>query len=295
MVNNRLIATASDEPVDARGGGLGAFILGLAQNVVVAGNTAVGSSGLETGSAGGDALGGGVMVTSDNNNSSLDGITIGNNQAIAGQGGDGQPDGEARSGGIFTTAGHSVIAASSIFFGNIEVAADGTVTPNDCINGRADRFLSLGFNVVGAPADTCDFEASTDLVGVDPEFYALADYGCATPLPDGSCVPTLAIDQTSPAADAGRCLTADFIMEDSRNLPRPFDLPAVDNNAGDGCDSGAFEAIDVDGDGFTEAADCDPLNPDVNAADRCGVCGGDGTSCVLFEDGFESGDTTAWN
>jgi len=80
---------------------------------------------------------------------------------------------------------------------------------------------------------------------------------------------------------------------DSRSIFRPFDLPAV-ADADDGCDIGAFEATDPDGDGFTEATDCAPDDPAIHTLDRCGVCDGDGTSCLIFEDGFESGDTTIW-
>lgn len=50
---------------------------------------------------------------------------------------------------------------------------------------------------------------------------------------------------------------------------------------------------DIDGDLYCADFDCADLDPLVFAVDRCGVCGGSGTTC-LFGDGFESGDTSRW-
>jgi hypothetical protein len=130
----------------------------------------------------------------------------------------------------------------------------------------------------------------SDVSGAQPAVFV--EQGCVSVLPDGACVPTVPIDQDSPATDAGSCAAAS-IAADARGVPRPFDLEFV-ADADDGCDTGAFEAIDADGDTFTEAADCAPFDATVHATDVCGVCGGDGSGCVIFSDGFESGDTSAW-
>ena len=53
---------------------------------------------------------------------------------------------------------------------------------------------------------------------------------------------------------------------------------------------------DSDGDGVCADSDCDDDDPAAAVIDPCGVCGGDGSTCAtIFEDGFESGDTSAWS
>jgi hypothetical protein len=139
----------------------------------------------------------------------------------------------------------------------------------------------------------CSFLGPGDQTDAAGDTYELGDWGCVMPLPDGTCLPTVAIDQDSPAIDVGSCTGAD-IGADAREVPRPFDFEAA-ADADDGCDAGAFEAIDADGDGYSEAADCAPFDRGVHLADACGVCDGDGSTCALFTDGFESGDTAAWS
>ncbi len=41
--------------------------------------------------------------------------------------------------------------------------------------------------------------------------------------------------------------------------------------------------------------DCDAVTGGIQAPDRCGVCYGDGSACLIFEDGFESGGTSVWS
>ncbi len=56
------------------------------------------------------------------------------------------------------------------------------------------------------------------------------------------------------------------------------------------------DQIDQDRDGFGDACDCAPTWDGAAEYDVCGVCGGDGSTCVgpIFDDGFESGNTSEW-
>ncbi len=64
----------------------------------------------------------------------------------------------------------------------------------------------------------------------------------------------------------------------------------------DGCDQclGNDAAGDGDGDQVCADIDCDDSDPSAAYIDVCGVCGGDDSTCLIFADGFESGETTAW-
>lgn len=64
----------------------------------------------------------------------------------------------------------------------------------------------------------------------------------------------------------------------------------------DGCDLCLGDDASGDGDGDLVCADLDCADDDVDAQelDGCGVCGGDNSSCGLFQDGFETGDVNAW-
>ena len=76
---------------------------------------------------------------------------------------------------------------------------------------------------------------------------------------------------------------------------------ATGDSDGDGvCDDQDFcfgddTTNDTDGDGVCDDADCDSDDPSVGLFDACGICGGDGSTCELFEDGFESGDVSFWS
>jgi hypothetical protein len=126
---------------------------------------------------------------------------------------------------------------------------------------------SLGYNLVEAPGG-CTFTATADQTGVDPQLAPLGEYGCAAPLPDGTCLPVHPVRVAGPALDRGSC-TASGATADARGLGRPFDFPGA-VNADDGCDAGAYEARDDNGNGADDALE-------------------------IFADGFESGDTTAWS
>ncbi len=65
----------------------------------------------------------------------------------------------------------------------------------------------------------------------------------------------------------------------------------------DGCDlcEGNDMTGDSDSDGICAEIDCDDDDATAVDLDGCGVCGGDNSSCGIFFDGFESGDTSVWS
>ncbi|MEM6454550.1 MAG: choice-of-anchor Q domain-containing protein [Acidobacteriota bacterium] len=276
------------EPVDAtsrgsaRGGGV--FFTDFQEsarlrNVTVAGNLAVAGDGVVSGAAGGDASGGGLAVgVGDPTPVFLTHVTLADNMAIAGAGADGFADGVAEGGGLHVGDFAQVaVLDNTILADGIAVAGDGAITDSDClIRGTLG---SQGFNLVEHPGDGCDFAQRGDIVGLDPRLRVLGDYGCAAPLPDGGCLPTMAIDQTSWAVDGGSCADSNVAF-DARGFLRRQDVAVVPNSV-DGCDVGAYEAFDSDADGVTDAVDPCPNDP--------------GDACVLFADGFETAATHLWS
>jgi hypothetical protein len=93
---------------------------------------------------------------------------------------------------------------------------------------------------------------------------------------------------------------------DGDGVPNGCDLcPGSDDSAdadGDGVPNGCDLCLgdDATGDSDSDAVcadiDCDDADPSSAFLDACGVCGGDNSSCSrIFEDGFESGDTSSWS
>ncbi|MEM1182970.1 MAG: hypothetical protein AAGM22_31800 [Acidobacteriota bacterium] len=347
----------------AQGGGVWTGGVGRFANLTIADNVALAGDGGTLGVDGFDALGGGLASGgleapqgAGASDPLLASSTISGNRAIAGSGEPMGVDGSAMGGGLFVGTGQEVNLESSLMAGNAAAEPDGTETPEDCAV-QGGTFSSYGFNLAQFPGN-CNHNGAGDLTGVDPLLYPLADHGCAVPLPDGSCPPTLAIDQTSPGADAGHCGFS-TLNTDGRSLLRPQDVAGV-VNAAEGCDIGSYEAFDTDSDGVTDLPDLCPLDfdpgqedsdadlagdacdacpgfddrldsdsdgspdgcnlcfgddatgdpdadgfcadsdclegdPDAQVLDLCGVCGGDNSSCAIFIDGFESGDTSAWS
>jgi len=76
---------------------------------------------------------------------------------------------------------------------------------------------------------------------------------------------------------------------------------ATGDSDGDGvCDDldqcwGDDASGDSDGDNWCNDLDCDDANPNIWDFDDCGVCGGDNSTCGLFDDDFETGDTSGWD
>ena len=255
------------------------------RNSTLAGNSARAGDGQGMGVDAGDASGGaialnafpsGLLVVSH--------LTVSDNQAIAGDADEGSADGLARGGGILLESTGSLEIDNSILAGNAVQQADRAATGEDCfVQGTVD---SQGFNLVLVPDGSCDFSAFGDVVGLDPELYPVADYGCVIPLPNGQCLPTAAIDQNSWAVDWGSCAESK-IFDDARGFPRRRDIPGVPNLA-DTCDAGSFEARDGDGDGITDVPDLCPLiaDPDQSDLDMDGV----GDACDLCLGNDASGD-----
>ncbi len=97
----------------------------------------------------------------------------------------------------------------------------------------------------------------------------------------------------------------DLLDSDGDTVPDGCDLCAghddrVDTDGDgvpDGCDlcRGDDASGDGDGDGVCADRDCDDGDRDASDLDACGVCGGNNSTCGVFEDGFESGDTSGWS
>jgi hypothetical protein len=137
---------------------------------------------------------------------------------------------EANSGGGIYNLSGSFTLSNNILGDN---------TSGDC--GYASTApVSSGYNLV-EDVGGCGsvFNQTGDQTGLDPALNPLADNGCAVLLPDGSCVETMTLQNTSPAIDAGSC-TVSGLATDQRGEARPVDLVAV-TDADDGCDIGAVE------------------------------------------------------
>ncbi len=274
--------------VSALGGAL--FVDGTVsrlRNSTFVGNRALGGTDNDPADPGGNGQGGALRISGTI--ATIHANTFVDNEAQGGFGAAGS--GLGLGGAIHNNAGTPMDVSGNLMTGNRTLDVDGIATFEDC-RDDGPGIVSGGWNRVQA-AGNCGFAATGDVTGAATATYPPADWGCFSSLPDGTCVPTVAIDETSAAIDQGSC-TSLLLGVDSRLTLRPFDLPTV-GDADDGCDIGAFEATDPDGDGFTEATDCAPDDPMMHTVDHCGVCGGDGTSCPLFEDGFESGDTSMWS
>jgi CSLREA domain-containing protein len=136
-------------------------------------------------------------------------------------------------GGIRVTGGHPATIKNTIVGGNT-----GTVAGPDMSNGGSTgTFSSAGFNLIKSTSDATITETQnlgTNITGVDPQLFALADNGGPTK--------THALQCTSPAIDKGFNFT---LATDQRGGVRPFDLAdAIYPNAaspGNGTDIGAYE------------------------------------------------------
>ena len=229
------------------GGGLHAGCLTLTRvtlsdNVAWAGDHAAGT--------GGTARGGGLYLSATSCSAPHRELTLAGNLARAGTGSAG--DGIAEGGGVAFRSGRdlgsSLLEDNHVMIGDVEA-------PSDCHDDGG--LSSAGWNVLGGPAGTCGAAlVGTDLADVGSSLRAAGGGSCAEPLSDGTCLPTLPIRIAGPAIDAGSCFGATGSV-DARGLDRPFDVLAV-VDVDDGCDPGAHESRDEDGDDAEDSADVCP-------------------------------------
>jgi CSLREA domain-containing protein len=131
---------------------------------------------------------------------------------------------------------HVNASGHTLSFENSIVAEKTGAAPNcSAANGT---YSSVGHNLEddGSPATNCNFVDSTDISGVDPVLGAPAD--------NAGPAPTMAISESSPAADQG---VSGGELTDQRGDRRPRDLTTVANvTGGDGSDIGAYEFQSTD-------------------------------------------------
>ena len=228
------------------------------RNLTLSGNRAEASGGISAGSA----RGGGLYVNSGQS-VLLQHVTAIGNEAIAGSG---QVDGTARGAGLAVAGpvelGHALLQQNIATDGNFVQAGD------DCrlISGSV---TSLGYNRLQAVPGGCGAAHADDLIGVTVPVAALEQYGCVDQLPDGSCLPTVALSSGSAlAVDAGTCAVSGA-SDDARALTRPQDIASYGDGSDD-CDIGAFEASDGDGDAALDTDDNCPAAANASQADADG-------------------------
>ena len=290
VVDNRLTPDASTVAGSAFGGGLYAEEVERMRNVTFSGNIVAGGDSDMADVDGGDALGGGLFLGNESQTESsvVAYVTVVGNQAVAGTGIGSFSGGDAKGGGLYVATNHTASLTGAILTSNTVTDGDsGIVDDEDCDSDGT--FTSLGYNLAKNPDPSCGFSAFGDLIGINPGLYPVDDYGCDTPLLDGSCVPAAAVDQTSWAVDWGSCAEVGLIV-DSRGLDRRQDIAGVPNLS-DACDVGAYEARDSDGDGVTDVPD---LCPDVADSDQSDGDGDQvGDACDACEGDDASGDSDA--
>jgi hypothetical protein len=202
----------------------------------------------------------------------IENSTVSNNRATGGQSSGASSWGLSHGGGIYANA-NLTMSSSTVAFnqmaGNViggglyslgsRISVKGTIISR---NGGGDiggaGVDSLGFNLVGS-----GFVNEIQNAGTDIRLYTNT---VLAPLADnGGFTQTHALLLESPAIDAGTCLNiyGNPITIDQRGIARP---------SGAGCDIGAFETTDNDGDGTPNDSDTclnDPLKTDPG---QCG-CG----------------------
>jgi hypothetical protein len=162
-------------------------------------------------------------------------------------------------GAVLSYATSGVTLTSSTLSGNsadsqgAAISSHGSTVMNNCIVANSPGGGNCSGDVTGDfnldDDGTCPVVGS--ITGLDP---SLADNGGPTQ--------THALSLNSSAVDAGSCSA---LAVDQRGLPRPVDVLGAPD-ADDGCDVGAFEVQDSDGDGLTDEEELslgtDPNNPD---------------------------------
>ena len=205
-------------------------------------------------------------------------------------------------------------------------ASNGTaITPSACASSNSDQYDDTN--------DDCDDWSSDvnpgglDDPGDDTDENCSGTVACYVDADDDDFGAGSGEESTHPAAGgmattASACASSDTDQYDDTNddcndssaveFPGQVWYPDCD---GDGAWSAAFEdvcaeseadALGLCADEFPPdggwnhddpgaSADCDDEDPDAQLRDACGICGGDGSTCSIFGDGFESGDASEWS
>lgn len=164
----------------------------------------------------------------------------------------------------------------------LDADADGTPDGCDtCTDTDQDGAGDPGF-----PANTCNTDNCPDVANADQLDSDNDDQGdlCDT------CTDSDLDGFGDPGFPLNTC------AEDNCPNDANADQPDADlDGIGDVCDvcTGNNTSGDVDGDGVCADLDCNDDDPMSQFVDGCGVCGGD-NACAVFEDGFETGDLSAW-
>jgi hypothetical protein len=148
---------------------------------------------------------------------------------------------------------------NTLLVGNT-ITSGGFQGQQDCWDAPS-TLTSLGYNLVETVGN-CAFAAVGDQTGagLGVGLLPLGDHGCLTQLPDGTCLPTMALAAGSPALDGGSCATSGETT-DQRGVGRPQDH-ATAANADDACDVGAFE---LDPGGFHTLSPCRVIDTRLSA------------------------------
>ncbi|MFL5906073.1 MAG: choice-of-anchor Q domain-containing protein, partial [Solirubrobacterales bacterium] len=241
----------------AQGGGIRDFGQLTVTQSTINGNSvsATGSSAANSGIGGAIAMSTGPF----GGTTALDRSTVTGNTVTVGT-----PVSSQGAGGIFSSAGNSLLSiTSSTISGNsaasnanLVLAAQNNAVKNTIVSNPLGGGVncsavgsSHGFNIDDGA--TCGFTQPGDQQDTNPMLAATLGN-------NGGPTPTLALLAGSPAIDRG--LSSVGETADQRGLARPSDFPAISNLAlGDGTDVGAFE-VQVPGAAplVTAAADTPP-------------------------------------
>jgi CSLREA domain-containing protein len=196
-------------------------------NSTITGNTVTSGSTSVNGGAGGG-------IGSAVSNLTIDSSTITGN-AVTGAAGPG-----SRGGGVYSfNGGADPQITNTIVAGN--TVSGGTSPTGPELRSPNDTFQVAFSLIQGAtnPAINSTVPGS-NITGVDPQLGALADNGGPDDIAGGPLM-TQKPAATSPVVDAGSTNED----ADQRDLPRPFDVPSIENSTAAGADASDIGAVEL--------------------------------------------------